>query len=117
SRNPWNVQRSPGGSSGGSAVAVAAGMCFASLGSDTGGSIRLPAALCGITGFKPTYGAVSTAGVAPLAWSLDHVGPMCRTARDAALMFGVLAGRAVRETAVDVKTLRLGVPRAVFYED
>jgi len=117
SKNPWNVRRSPGGSSGGSAVAVATGMCFATLGSDTGGSIRLPAALCGITGFKPTYGLVSTGGVAPLAWSLDHVGPMCRTARDAALMLEVLSGRAVGEKAVNVKTLRLGVPRAVFYED
>jgi len=117
SRNPWNVERSPGGSSGGSAVAVAAGMCFAALGSDTGGSIRLPAALCGITGYKPTYGAVSTAGVAPLAWSLDHVGPMSRSARDAALMMEALTGRAVRETAVNVKSLRLGVPRTPFYND
>jgi aspartyl-tRNA(Asn)/glutamyl-tRNA(Gln) amidotransferase subunit A len=117
SRNPWNVQRSPGGSSGGSAVAVAAGMCFAALGSDTGGSIRLPAALCGITGFKPTFGAVSTTGVAPLAWSLDHVGPMCRSSRDAALMLEALTGRAVRQTAVNVKSLRLGIPRSPFYDD
>src|SRR5262249_49570730 len=72
--NPWNPDCSPGGSSGGSAVAVASGMCLAALGSDTGGSIRLPAAFCGITGFKPTYGRVPTDGVAPLAWSLDHVG-------------------------------------------
>jgi aspartyl-tRNA(Asn)/glutamyl-tRNA(Gln) amidotransferase subunit A len=116
SRNPWDVRRSPGGSSGGSAVAVAAGLCFAALGSDTGGSIRLPAALCGITGFKPTYGTVSTAGVAPLAWSLDHVGPMCRTARDAAIMFAALSGKPTREAQIDVGKLRLGVPRAIFYD-
>ena len=116
SRNPWDLRRSPGGSSGGSAVAVAAGMCFAALGSDTGGSIRLPAALCGITGLKPTYGLVSTDGVAPLAWSLDHVGPMCRTARDAAIMLEALSGKALREAAVNVATLRLGVPLTVFYD-
>jgi aspartyl-tRNA(Asn)/glutamyl-tRNA(Gln) amidotransferase subunit A len=116
SRNPWDVRRSPGGSSGGSAVAVAAGMCFAALGSDTGGSIRLPAAFCGITGFKPTYGVVSAEGVAPLAWSLDHVGPMCRTARDASLMMEALTGKTVRDNIVNVRKLRLGVPRAVFYD-
>lgn len=118
SRNPWDRQRSPGGSSGGSAVAVAAGMCFAALGSDTGGSIRLPAALCGISGFKPTYGRVSTHGVAPLAWSLDHLGPMCRTARDAASMFSAMAGLSSPGRLVDrdIKSVRLGVPRAVFYE-
>ena len=92
-RNPWNPECSPGGSSGGSAVAVATGMCLAALGSDTGGSIRLPASFCGITGYKPTYGRVPTDGVAPLAWSLDHVGPMTRTARDAALLDGVLSGQ------------------------
>jgi aspartyl-tRNA(Asn)/glutamyl-tRNA(Gln) amidotransferase subunit A len=116
SRNPWNLERSPGGSSGGSAVAVATGMCFGALGSDTGGSIRLPAALCGITGFKPTYGAVSAKGVAPLAWSLDHVGPMCRSAGDAALMMHALTGRQVRLQAADLRTLKLGIPRAVYYE-
>ncbi len=83
SRNPWDARCTPGGSSGGSAIAVAAGMCFAALGSDTGGSIRLPAAFCGITGLKPSYGRVPAKGVVPLAWSLDHVGPMCRSARDA----------------------------------
>jgi aspartyl-tRNA(Asn)/glutamyl-tRNA(Gln) amidotransferase subunit A len=116
SRNPWDLRRSPGGSSGGSAVAVAAGMCFAALGSDTGGSIRLPASLCGITGFKPTYGAVSVAGVAPLAWSLDHLGPMCRTARDAAIMTEALTGKPVRDAIVNVRSLSLGAPRALFYE-
>jgi len=92
SRNPWDVRRSPGGSSGGSAIAVATGMCLAALGSDTGGSIRLPAALCGVTGLKPAYGRVSTRGVVPLAWSLDHVGPICRSARDAAAVLAVLSG-------------------------
>jgi aspartyl-tRNA(Asn)/glutamyl-tRNA(Gln) amidotransferase subunit A len=93
--NPWNPECSPGGSSGGSAIAVASSMCLAALGSDTGGSIRLPAAFCGITGFKPTYGRVPTDGAAPLAWSLDHVGPMTRTARDAALLHSVLSGQPV----------------------
>ncbi len=116
SRNPWDVRRTPGGSSGGSAAAVASGMCFAALGSDTGGSIRLPAALCGITGLKPTYGLVRADGVAPLARSLDHVGPMCRTARDAAILLETMSGKALRESAVNVATLRLGVPRAIFYE-
>jgi aspartyl-tRNA(Asn)/glutamyl-tRNA(Gln) amidotransferase subunit A len=116
SRNPWNTRRSPGGSSGGSAVAVAAGMCFGALGSDTGGSIRLPAAFCGITGLKPTYGLISAEGVAPLAWSLDHVGPMCRTARDASLLTEALSGKPLREAAVSVRRVRLGIPRAVFYE-
>ncbi|HYO83416.1 MAG TPA: amidase [Bryobacteraceae bacterium] len=117
SRNPWDRERSPGGSSGGSAVAVATGMCFAALGSDTGGSIRLPAALCGVTGLKPTYGVVSTEGVAPLAWSLDHVGPMCRTAGDTGIMLEALAGRPVPYLAVNVRALRMGVPRTLFYEE
>jgi aspartyl-tRNA(Asn)/glutamyl-tRNA(Gln) amidotransferase subunit A len=115
SRNPWDPKRSPGGSSGGSAVAVASGMCFAALGSDTGGSIRLPAALCGITGFKPTYGRVSTEGATPLAWSLDHVGPMCRSARDAAPVFAAIAPNADMPMGSS-KSLRLGVPREVFWE-
>ena len=75
-RNPWNTQHVPGGSSGGSGVAVAAGMCAAALGTDTAGSIRLPACQCGVVGLKPTYGRVSIDGVIPLAWSLDHVGPL-----------------------------------------
>jgi aspartyl-tRNA(Asn)/glutamyl-tRNA(Gln) amidotransferase subunit A len=116
SRNPWDTTRSPGGSSGGSAVAVASGLCYAALGSDTGGSIRLPAALCGVTGFKPTYGSVSTSGVAPLAWSLDHVGPLCRTAVDAAAVHEALSGAPVAMDSVDVPGLRLGVPRALFFE-
>ncbi len=91
-RNPWDEARTAGGSSGGSAAAVAAGMASAALGSDTGGSIRSPAAYCGIVGLKPTYGAVSRSGVVPLAWSLDHAGPLTRTVRDSALLFDVLAG-------------------------
>ena len=82
-----------GGSSGGSAAAVAAGAAGFSLGTDTGGSVRLPAALCGIVGLKPTYGRVSRTGLLPLAWSLDHVGPMTRTVADAALVLAAIAGQ------------------------
>jgi aspartyl-tRNA(Asn)/glutamyl-tRNA(Gln) amidotransferase subunit A len=91
-RNPHDPDRIPGGSSGGSGVAVAAGMGQASLGTDTGGSIRIPASLCGVVGLKPTYGRVSRAGVFPLAASLDHVGPLTRTVRDAALVLQAIAG-------------------------
>lgn len=117
SRNPWDAKakRTPGGSSGGSAIAPAAGMCYAALGSDTGGSIRLPAALCGITGLKPTYGEVSVDGAAPLAWSLDHIGPMCRDARDAALVLDAISRP--RRVAADVKSVRIGVPRRVFFDE
>jgi hypothetical protein len=90
--NPWALDRVPGGSSGGSAAATAAGLCFGSLGTDTAGSVRIPACYCGIVGFKPTYGRVSNRGVIPLSWSLDHVGPICRTVEDAALMLSVIAG-------------------------
>src|SRR5713226_535046 len=90
--NPWNLDYSPGGSSGGSAAAVAAQLCYGAIGSDTGGSVRQPAGYCGIVGLKPTYGRVSTSGVVPLSWSLDHLGPMTRTAMDAALMLQVIAG-------------------------
>ena len=129
-RNPWDASRVSGGSSGGSAAAVAARLCYAALGSDTGGSIRQPAAYCGIAGLKPTYGLVSTRGVVPLSWSLDHVGPMCRTVADVALALQPIAGSDPLDTnslAVTpphyaaalrqkVSRLRLGVPRAVFYE-
>src|ERR1700678_181514 len=91
--NPWALDRIPGGSSGGSAAAIAAGMCFASVGTDTGGSIRIPAALCGIVGLKPTFGRVSCNGVVALAPTFDHVGPLARTVADAALILGVIAGR------------------------
>src|SRR5450755_3524674 len=79
--NPWDTAYSPGGSSGGSAAAVAARLCYAAIGTDTGGSVRQPASYCGIVGLKPTYGRVSTSGVTPLSWSLDHVGPMTRTVK------------------------------------
>ncbi len=92
SRNPWDRDRVPGGSSGGSAVAVAVGMGAGSVGTDTRGSIRIPAACCGVTGLKPTYGLVPTEGVVPLAASLDHVGPLARSVEDAALLLGVMAG-------------------------
>ena len=88
--NPWALDRIPGGSSGGSAAATATGLCFGSLGTDTAGSVRIPACYCGIVGFKPTYGRVSNRGVIPLSWTLDHVGPICRTVEDAALMLGSL---------------------------
>jgi aspartyl-tRNA(Asn)/glutamyl-tRNA(Gln) amidotransferase subunit A len=91
-RNPWDLFHITGGSSSGSAAAVASGMCLAALGTDTGGSIRIPAALCGVVGFKPTYGRVSTRGVIPLSWNLDHIGALTRTVRDAAMMFYVMAG-------------------------
>jgi len=128
--NPWNLERIAGGSSGGSAAAVAAGMCFGALGSDTGGSIRQPAAYCGLTGLKPTYGRVSTRGVIPLSWSLDHIGPICHTAADAALMLEAIAGYDPQEptsadvpaerysTGMNAKTagLRIGVVRRLFFE-
>jgi aspartyl-tRNA(Asn)/glutamyl-tRNA(Gln) amidotransferase subunit A len=96
-RNPWNLDKTPGGSSGGSAVAVATGMAAAALGTDTSGSIRIPAAICGIVGLKPTYGRVSRFGVFPEAWTLDHVGPMTRTVRDAALVLDVVSGHDPRD--------------------
>ncbi|MBA4423926.1 MAG: Asp-tRNA(Asn)/Glu-tRNA(Gln) amidotransferase subunit GatA [Syntrophus sp. (in: bacteria)] len=91
-KNPWDLARVTGGSSSGSAAAVATGMCLAALGTDTGGSIRIPASLCGVVGFKPTYGRVSTRGVIPLSWNLDHVGPLTRTVQDAAMMLAAMAG-------------------------
>jgi aspartyl-tRNA(Asn)/glutamyl-tRNA(Gln) amidotransferase subunit A len=90
-RNPWNIERIPGGSSSGSAIAVATGMALGALGTDTGGSIRIPASLCGIVGFKPTRGRVSTRGVFPLSWNLDHVGPLTKCVKDAAIMLQVIS--------------------------
>lgn len=91
-RNPWDLARVPGGSSGGSGAAVAAGLCAAALGSDTGGSIRIPASLCGVVGFKPTFGRISRAGIVPHSWSLDHAGPIARSVADAAILYEALAG-------------------------
>jgi aspartyl-tRNA(Asn)/glutamyl-tRNA(Gln) amidotransferase subunit A len=130
SRNPWDTGRIPGGSSGGSGAAVAAGSCFMGMGSDTGGSIRIPAALCGVVGLKPTYGRCSRAGVTSLSWALDHVGPLTRTVGDAALCLNALAGYDPRDpgsvdipaedyTAAlggDVKGLRIGVPTNYFFD-
>ena len=130
--NPWDAKthRIAGGSSSGSGVAVAAGLCAGALGSDTGGSIRIPAALCGITGIKPTYGRVSRAGVLPLAWSLDHVGPMARSAADCALMLAAMAGPDPKDPSTsplpvpdyaaalsgDIKGIRVGVLRPFFLD-
>ncbi|MEI7969473.1 MAG: amidase [Betaproteobacteria bacterium] len=91
-RNPWDLDRVPSGSSGGSGAAVAAGLCPAGMGSDTGGSIRMPAAVCGTVGIKPTFGRVSRDGIVPHSWSLDHPGPLTRTVADAALLMNILAG-------------------------
>jgi aspartyl-tRNA(Asn)/glutamyl-tRNA(Gln) amidotransferase subunit A len=103
-KNPWDITRTPGGSSGGSAVAVATGMALAALGTDTGGSIRIPAALCGVVGLKPTYGRVSLRGILPLSWNLDHAGPITRKVEDAALMLQVMGGYDEQDP-VSVKTL------------
>ncbi len=101
--NPWDLTRSPAGSSGGSGAAVAAGVVACALGTDTGGSIRMPAAICGVVGLKPSYGRVSKAGVLPLSWSIDHAGPLCRTVADAAAVLQVLAGADPADpTAADV---------------
>jgi aspartyl-tRNA(Asn)/glutamyl-tRNA(Gln) amidotransferase subunit A len=122
--NPWALDRIPGGSSGGSGAATAASLCFGSLGSDTAGSIRIPACYCGIVGLKPTYGRVSNRGTVPDAWTMDHVGPLCRTVEDSAIMLGAIAGYDEFDpTSVDmpvpdygrvfrtqVSNLRLGIP-------
>ena len=129
-RNPWDLQRMPGGSSSGSGAALAAGIGYGALGSDTGGSIRGPASLCGIAGLKPTYGRCSRAGVLTLSWTLDHTGPMARTVEDCAYLLQALAGydaadpASSREPVPDyvaplgrgVRGLRVGVPREYFFE-
>ena len=128
--NPWDEKRMTGGSSGGSAAAVSAGLCVAALGSDTGGSIRIPASFCGIVGLKPTFGRVSVYGVVPLAASMDHVGPLTRSAADAALLLAVMSGRdpldatSVSRPAEDFfaaakgkrRKLRLGWPKEHLWE-
>ncbi len=131
-RNPWDAaaERIAGGSSSGSGVAVAAGLAPGALGTDTGGSIRIPASLCGITGLKPTYGRVSRAGALPLSWSMDHIGPMTRSAADCAVMLRAMAGYDAADptTSVlpvpdytaaltgDVKGLRIGLLRDFFLD-
>ncbi|MEU5627324.1 amidase [Streptomyces tendae] len=129
-RNAWHTGRVAGGSSGGSAVAVAAGTATFALGTDTGGSIRVPAALNGVVGLKPTYGLVPRHGVTSLSWSLDHVGPITRTVEDAALVLAALAGHDPRDpaslaapatryrppTGTDLRGLRVGVPRNYYFD-
>src|SRR5438105_262821 len=107
-------RRSPGGSSGGSAIAVVAGLCAAALGSDTGGSIRIPASLCGCVGLKPTYGLLPLDGVVPLGWSLDHAGPLARTVEDAGILLDALSGGRAWKQAQRVTTrgLRVGILHA-----
>lgn len=128
-RNPWDTDRVPGGSSGGSGAAVAARLCPVALGSDTGGSIRIPASLCGVVGLKPTFGRVSRAGIVPHSWSLDHAGPLSATVTDAALVLQALSGHDKADpgtTAIAVpdfsaglgkpaKGLRIGVVRNHFF--
>jgi aspartyl-tRNA(Asn)/glutamyl-tRNA(Gln) amidotransferase subunit A len=129
-RNPWDVAHSPGGSSGGSGAAVAAGLAYAAMGTDTGGSIRIPASFCGTVGLKPTYGRVSRYGVLPLGYSLDHVGPLTRSARDAAIVLNAIAGHdrrdetSSRRPVVDyvpddgcsIRGMRVGLPENFYFE-
>jgi aspartyl-tRNA(Asn)/glutamyl-tRNA(Gln) amidotransferase subunit A len=112
--NPWDVDRIAGGSSGGSAAAVASGMCFAAIGTDTGGSVREPAAFCGLVGLKPRYGRVSLRGVFPLSQSLDHVGPICRTVTDAGLVLQAIADG--DELTIGTRP-RIGIARRPFFDD
>ena len=128
--NPWHLDHTAGGSSTGSGAAVAAGMIYGSLGTDTGGSVRIPASLCGLVGLKATYGRISRYGVLPLSWSLDHVGPLTRTVRDTALLTSIIAGHDANDASSSrvpvpdyvaaltgkVDGLRLGVPREFFFE-
>src|SRR6266536_463882 len=128
--NPWDLERAPGGSSGGSAVAVAAGMAMGAYGSDTGGSIRQPASLCNVVGLKPTYGRVSRYGLVAFASSLDQIGPFARSARDAALLLQAVAGPDMRDATCSpgatydysasmngsIKGLRIGVPKEYWVE-
>jgi aspartyl-tRNA(Asn)/glutamyl-tRNA(Gln) amidotransferase subunit A len=129
-RNPWNTEHSPGGSSGGSGAAVAAGFVFAAMGSDTGGSIRIPASFCGTAGIKPTYGRVSRYGTLPLGYSLDHMGPLARSVRDAAMVLNAIAGHDPRDEAssrrpvedyappagVSIGGVRVGVPENFYFD-
>ena len=114
-RNPWDNERITGGSSGGSAAAVATGMCFGAIGTDTGGSVREPAAFCGIVGLKPTYGLVSTLGVFPLSPSLDHVGPLCRSVIDVEIMLEAIADYDRLDPTIEKP--RIGIVRQPFFDD
>jgi aspartyl-tRNA(Asn)/glutamyl-tRNA(Gln) amidotransferase subunit A len=130
-RNPWNPAHIPGGSSSGSGAALAAGLCYGALGSDTGGSIRTPSSHCGIVGIKPTYGRVSRSGVIPLSWSLDHAGPMARSVEDCAILLQAIAGYDPKDPASadipvpnfqaslkdGIKGLRVGVPRVGWFDE
>ncbi|WP_435201270.1 amidase [Janibacter sp. GS2] len=130
-RNPWNTSMTPGGSSGGTAAALAAGLIFAGMGTDTGGSVRIPAAVCGTVGLKPTYGRVPRRGLTSLSWSLDHAGPLTRTAEDAAIMLNHVAGYDRADPASldlpvpdytaaltgDITGLRIGVPTNYFTDN
>jgi len=115
-RHPLDPSRSPGGSSGGSAVSVLADMAYASIGTDTGGSVRIPSAVCGLVGLKPTFGEIPIDGVVPLSGTMDHVGPLCRSVGDAGILFDVLRGEtpSLEKRPPDVRGLRLGVLRDYF---
>ena len=129
-RNPWDLERVPGGSSSGSAVAVSAGLCTFAIGTDTGGSVRMPASLCGITGFKPSYGIVSRRGVLDLSWSMDHVGPMARSAEDCLEVMKVISGFDISDKySQNIKSnfskidnhkreeISIAVPKNYFFDD
>ncbi|MFZ0128014.1 MAG: amidase [Candidatus Dormiibacterota bacterium] len=118
-RNPWSPSLTPGGSSSGPGVAVAAGMAYGAVGTDTGGSIRMPASLCGVVGLKPTYGRISRQGVFPLSWSLDHVGPLTRTVEDASMMLEACSGRPYVDEGTSppgVAGMRIGIPWTFFQD-
>jgi len=120
-RNPWDRTRISGGSSGGSAVALASGVGYGSIGTDTGGSIRIPSSLCGTVGLKPTYGRISRDGVTPLSWSLDHVGPMARTVEDVAVLYEAMSGEAIDAAPSDdgspLRDLKVGLHTRYFFEN
>ncbi|MCI1857780.1 MAG: aspartyl/glutamyl-tRNA amidotransferase subunit A [Sporolactobacillus sp.] len=126
--NPWNLSKIPGGSSGGSAVAVATGTCYGALGTDTGGSIRLPSSLCGIVGLKPTYNLIDRLGCVPLSWSLDHIGPMSRTIDDCALLLQAIADSKTLNqkhlnvsleniATIDTQTIKIGICQNYFFKN
>lgn len=130
-KNPWNKKYIAGGSSGGSAAAVAVGSCLGSIGTDTGGSIRIPAALCGVTGFMPTSGRVSKYGITPLSWSLDHVGPLTKTVKDACIILDNISGydrldessfnieptNVLANLTGDIHGLKIGIPRKLLWDE